>query len=281
MHLDEILKAACRNLKAKNIPTPDLDARLLLENVLQKDQSFIILHPDYILTESEKSLYTAHIKQRLTREPLAKILQTKEFWSLSFKTTRETLDPRPDSETLIDAVLEAFPDKSQPYKILDLGTGTGCLLLSLLTEYKQASGIGSDRSEKALEVAAYNARALHLDDRAEFLLSNWCESLNGYFDIIISNPPYIPLDHKNTLEPELAFDPKEALYGGGIEGLGDYEILSQHLKKHLAPSGKIVLEFGKGQQDGVKHILSLAGFTPHSWHKDLGKIIRCGVFYDA
>ena len=277
--LHTLLKTATTGFKKAGIPTPDLDARILLEDALQKDRSFILLHPDYVLTDSQATLYESYCKRRLTREPVSKILGEKEFWSLSFKTTKDTLDPRPDSETLIEAVLDHFPDKEKPYKILDLGTGTGCLLLTLLSEYKKATGVGVDFSQGALRVATDNATTLNLKDRANFLHSNWCEKLPGHFDIIISNPPYIPPSHETILEPELSFDPKTALYGESQDGLEAYRILSHQLSNHFLPQGKVFLEFGKDQHNEVKDIMLAAGFSPIKWYKDLGQIIRCGVFY--
>ena len=191
MRLNDLLKTTTSSLKKAGITTPDLDARVLLEQVLQKEKTFILLHPDYDLTEPQQRQYEGYLKRRLNREPVSKILGEKEFWSLSFKTTKDTLDPRPDSETLIEAVIESFQDKSAPYKLLDLGTGTGCLLLALLTEYQNASGVAVDVSHKALEIAKKNAKTLGVENRVTFLQSNWCDNLKGKFDIIVSNPPYI------------------------------------------------------------------------------------------
>ncbi|MDP4840606.1 MAG: peptide chain release factor N(5)-glutamine methyltransferase [Alphaproteobacteria bacterium] len=278
--LYEILKTATTALKKVAVSSPDLDARLLLEDVLQKDKSFVLLHPHYVLTDSEENLYESYVKRRLQREPVSKILGIKEFWSLPFKTTKDTLDPRPDSETLIEAVLEQFSDTSKPYKLLDLGTGTGCLLLALLSEYKKATGVGVDFSSKALTVATHNAISLNMETRAKFLQSNWCEHLNGQFDIIISNPPYIPPSHEKTIEPELSFDPKEALYGDSCDGLEAYRLLSLQLKKHLRPQGKIFFEFGKDQHADVEKIMTAANFSPKKYYKDLNQISRCGVFHD-
>lgn len=276
-----LLKKTTTAFKRAGIHTPDLDARILLENVLQKDRTFLLLNLDYVLTDAEYFLYKQYCKRRLEREPVATILGEKEFWSISFKTTKDTLDPRPDSETLIEAVLDQFPDKTKPYRVLDLGTGTGCLLLTILSEYKNATGTGVDFSPEALGVAKDNATALNLTDRASFLQSNWCQDVKGEFDIILSNPPYIPPSHKTTLEPELAFDPQEALYGQSHDGLDAYRLLSQQIKKYLDPQGKIFLEFGKDQHNDVKEIMGSADLYFIKWYKDLGQIIRCGVFDGA
>lgn len=277
--LSDYLHHASLRLKEGGIPTPDLDARLLLEAALQKDKAFCVLYPDYPLTNQEQKTFNLSLERRLTREPLAKILQQKEFWSLPFKTTKDTLDPRPDSETLIEAVLEKYTDPAASLKILDLGTGTGCLLLSLLSEYKNATGIGVDLSDKALDVARYNAAALKLKDRASFLHSNWLENVEGTFDIILSNPPYIPPSHSKDLAPELAFDPDMALYTSLEDGLCAYRILATHITQHLRPHAKIFLEFGKGQHKEVQNLFDSHGFQHFTFHKDLSNTIRCICIY--
>ncbi len=271
----EALHQAILSLKEVDIPTPDLDAGLLLEATLQKDKAFCVLHPEYILTSQEQKTFTVYIERRLTREPIAKILEQKEFWSLPFKTTKDTLDPRPDSETLIEAVLENYKDHDIPLKILDLGTGTGCLLLSLLSEYKNATGVGVDISNKALEVAHYNASHLNLTERASFLQSNWLESVEGTFDIIVSNPPYIPPSQAQTLEPELNFDPDQALYTNLDDGLCVYRILARDIVKHLKPQGKIFLELGQDQHKEVQRLFEAHGFQDFTFYKDLSSSIRC------
>ncbi len=272
------LKEASSLLKEAGIPSADLDARLLLEDTLQKDKAFCVLNPGYILTIQEQKVFQDLIQRRLTREPVAKILGHKEFWSLQFKTTTDTLDPRPDSETLIDAVLESYKDMNAPLKILDLGTGTGCLILSLLHEYKKATGLAIDISEKALEVARYNATNLNLDDRVTFFQTSWTKDLMGTFDIIVSNPPYIPQSHAKTLEPELTFDPDQALYGEDEDGLSVYRLLAKTLSKHLNLQGQLFLEFGQGQENDVQSIFESQDFQPLSSYKDLSNTIRIAVF---
>ena len=269
------LKDATALLKEVGIPTADLDARLLLEEVLQKDKAFCVLNPGYMLTSKEQQAFNTLIERRLTREPVAKILGHKEFWSLSFKTTQDTLDPRPDSETLIEAVLETYPDQQAPLKILDLGTGTGCLILTLLKEYPQATGLAVDISAEALDVARYNAAILSLADRIDFFQTSWTKDLMGTFDVIISNPPYIPVSHAERLAPELAFDPEGALYGGGDDGLEAYRLLAPPLSKHLSPEGKVFLEFGQGQEEDIQQIFESEGFKGCALYQDLSKIIRC------
>lgn len=277
--LSDILRHAITQLKKAGVATPDLDARLFMEAVLGKDHAFIVLHPEYRLSAPEGERYKTMLARRIKREPLAKILGIKEFWSLPFKTTAHTLDPRPDSEALIEAVLKVYSDRDQPYRILDLGTGTGCLLLSLLSEFKTATGVGADISPKALEVAHDNAKALGVGRRASFVHSNWLENIEGTFDIIISNPPYIPPSHRENLEPELAFDPESALYGEEKDdGLTAYKTLATQIFPHLAPGGKIFFEFGKNQHNDVETIMKANGFRCLNWFKDLSGSMRCGLF---
>ena len=211
------------------------------------------------------------IQRRLTGEPVAKIIGKKGFWKDDFIVSKDVLDPRPDSETLIEAVLEIFPNKEKSLQILDLGTGSGCLLLSLLREYQNATGIGVDISEKALAIAKKNAHT----DRVQFVQRDMLQDLSdlGKFDIIISNPPYIPTAEIQTLERDVKdYDPILAL-DGGIDGLDFYRTLS---KQHLAPH--IFIEIGKDQESQIIPLFESEGWQfIQSW-KDLGKITRILYF---
>ena len=207
------------------------------------------------------------ISRRLKGEPVAKIIGKKGFWKNDFIVSKDVLDPRPDSETLIEAVLEKFSDKNAVLRFLDLGTGSGCLLLSLLGEYPNATGVGIDISDKALAIANKN----NGDKKAEFIKYDMRQDLTklGHFDIIISNPPYIPTKEIQTLEVDVKdYDPLLAL-DGGLDGLDFYRFLS---KQHVAPC--IFIEIGKDQE---KEIIPL--FEQEGWHfnqswKDLGGITR-------
>ena len=211
------------------------------------------------------------ISRRLAGEPVAKIIGKRGFWKNDFIVSKDVLDPRPDSETLIEAVLEKFPDKNQTLRILDLGTGSGCLLLSLLGEYKNATGIGIDISEKALSIAEQN----NADKKAKLIQGDMRQDLSdlGQFDMMISNPPYIPTAEIQTLERDVKdYDPLLAL-DGGTDGLDLYRALA---KQHLAPS--LFIEIGKYQE---QQIIPL--FETNGWHfvqswKDLGGITRVLAF---
>ena len=213
----------------------------------------------------------AFISRRLAGEPVAKIIGKKGFWKDDFIVSKDVLDPRPDSETLIEAVLEKFPDKNQTLRILDLGTGSGCLLLSLLGEYQNATGVGIDISPKALAIANQNKG----NKNAEFIVRDMRQDLSdlGLFDIMISNPPYIPTNEIQTLERDVKdYDPLLAL-DGGQDGLDFYRALT---KQHLATT--LFIEIGKGQESQVVPLFESQGWHfVQSW-KDLGGITRVSEF---
>ncbi len=212
--------------------------------------------------------------RRASREPLARILGSREFWSLDFGLSPDTLEPRPDSETLVAAALAALQERDGRYRILDLGTGSGCLLLSILSERQSAWGLGIDRAEGALRQAARNAAALGLAQRAQFLLSDWGAAVRGSFDLIVSNPPYIERATLAVLQPEVALhDPRLAL-DGGVDGLQAYRCLVPQAAGLLAPGGCLSLEFGQGQQESVRRIVEQAGLEDCSLHADLSGMPR-------
>ncbi len=255
----------------------DLDTRLLITETLQISELDYALYPMREFSDQEVDQVMTNVRKRAKRQPLSQILASKEFWSLDFKVTRDTLTPRPDSETLIEAVLHHFKDKEAELSILDLGTGTGCLLLSLLHEYPRAKGVGIDISQKALQVAHENAKSLKLDERATFMPGNWTEPLNKdiKFDIIISNPPYISLHEKDSLDPEVKdYEPATALFADEA-GLAEYQKLAKQVGHYLSKGGRIVIEIGFRQADSVKEIFISNGFNNITLYKDLGERDRC------
>ena len=219
------------------------------------------------------------IERRKKKEPVSKIIQSKGFWALDFYVTQDVLDPRPDSETLIEAVLEFFPDKNQLLNILDIGTGSGCLLVSLLYEYKNAVGTGVDISSKALEVAKKNASKYNaLFFKKDFYASDFQAGLQTY-DVIISNPPYIKTQDVEQLDESVRlYDPLRAL-DGGEDGLDAYRRLAEVLKPLLKKEeGLVFFEIGQGQEDDVILIMKEQGFNFLKAYKDFGQIIRILVF---
>jgi release factor glutamine methyltransferase len=271
----QALHRAAERLMAVGIDTSRLDARLLLGEVLGLAPQQVFTRPQLELSSQEAERFDALVTRRLGREPISHLLGRRGFWTLEFKVTADTLDPRPDTETLIEAVLEALPERGRPRRILDLGTGTGCILLTLLTELGFATGLGVDKSPAALEVARANAQSLGLADRAQFQLGDWGQGLEGGFDVIASNPPYIPDGEINGLEPEVAaFEPRLAL-AGGADGLDCYRLLAPQMARLLAPGGLVALEVGIGQAGDVAALLSEVGLTIRGVERDLGGVERC------
>jgi release factor glutamine methyltransferase len=262
-----------------HIENPSAEAKWLLAAALERDNSFIILNPTYLPTPEEVNKIQGWMKRRLQGEPLSRLKGIREFWSLPFHLNDHTLDPRPESEILVEGILKWVGDRRTcSWRILDLGTGSGCLLTSLLHELPQATGVGVDISPEALSMAQMNATTNHVDSRATFRQGNWGEGLDGSFDIIVSNPPYIPLKDKETLKTNvLEYDPHQALFGG-IDGLGCYRILIPDIKRLLAPKGMTAVEFGQGQRESVESIIQDADFKTFSVIKDLAGIERTILF---
>jgi release factor glutamine methyltransferase len=276
-----LLNQASQHLCEAGIVSARLDARLLLAHVLQVPFSYLLAHPEQILSVQQQQDFAKLLKRRLAYEPVSRIVGQREFWGLSFSLSAATLDPRPDSETLVEAVLKQIPDRAQPLELLDLGTGTGCLLLALLYELPHATGKGIDISEEAIAVAQQNAQVLHLQGRSHFLQQDWTTPITGSFDWIISNPPYIPSAERENLAPEVRlYDPVQAL-DGGPDGLQWYRLFAQRFSALLKPGGKIALEVGQGQAEDVQHLFEKSGFTCVEWAKDLAGIKRCGIFIPA
>jgi release factor glutamine methyltransferase len=217
--------------------------------------------------------------RRVLREPMAYILGEREFWGLPFKVSPAVLVPRPDSETLIEAALALMPDRQRPWRILDLGLGSGCLLLTLLREYPAASGVGMELSEEALAVAQANAEALGVGGRARLIAGDWRQpdwqqGLGGPFDLLVSNPPYIEAGAIERLMPEVArFEPKLAL-DGGPDGLVAYRTIATAAPALVAPGGRVLVEAGEGQATEISKIFASAGLAMEVRWKDLAGIDR-------
>lgn len=273
--LSQTLARMTARLAAAGIEGARRDARLLLTQALAAEPSLAITQPERTLNEAELARVEALIARREKHEPVSRILGRREFWSLTFGITPHTLDPRPDSETLVRALLDRIEDKNAPLHILDLGTGSGCLLLALLSELPAAHGLGVDISEAALRTARENAQSLGLGGRVQFLRGAWAEGLAGSWQVIVSNPPYIKDQEFEELAPEVAqFDPRLAL-AAGPDGLDAYRMLAPQAARLLAPGGLLALEIGIGQQESVGALLLEAGLTLLDRVRDLGDIERC------
>jgi len=264
-------------LGKKGIEEAPLDARLLISHIIPVTEIDFAINADQTVSNEQQNLIDILVQKREKRIPMSQIFGEKEFWSLSFKVTRDTLTPRPDSETLIEVALNEFEDKNATLSILDLGTGSGCLLLTLLSELKNATGLGMDVSASAIKVANENATNLSLNNRATFLKSDWFEKLSKTkkFDLIIANPPYIGLNEKPELTPEVCeHEPYSALFAGE-EGLDDYRIIAADISSYMSEKSIIILEIGYRQSSAVKDIFEQKGFKNINVFQDLGGRDRC------
>ncbi len=271
----EALRWAVMKLQQERIESASLDARVLLEYVLGVNREQLLFSLELPITSAQYERFAALVAKRAKHQPVSKIIGKREFWGINFVVNEKTLDPRPDSETLIEYVLERVTDRDAKLRILDLGTGTGCLLLSLLLELPNAKGVGVDCCPEALAVAKENVVTLGLNDRAEFVASDWCSKLTGKFDIVLSNPPYIPTEVIATLEPEVAeFDPMLAL-DGGADGLVCYRKIMQQLPGIMAKDGFAAFEIGMGQQNDLTEIANENGMEIAGSKNDLSGISRC------
>lgn len=257
---NELLSRSVERLRMAKLDTPELDGRVLIKYALKLNDAELIGGADKIVSPDCASALENMVARRVRGEPVARIVGRKEFWGLSFELGLHTLVPRPETETLIEAALAAF-GRGAPKRVLDLGTGTGCLLLGVLSEYPEASGVGADIAPKAVEVAAANAGRLGFAGRAEFLVSDWDKKVEGRFDLVLSNPPYILKEDIEKLAPEVRLhDPVLAL-DGGPDGLSAYRKLAAAAARRLAPEGLLIAELGIGQEAEVAAIMAGAGLT--------------------
>jgi release factor glutamine methyltransferase len=254
------------------------EAWLLLSAATGRSRSELIAGAPAALSPAQERRLAALAARRLAREPMAYILGAREFWSLPLQVSPAVLVPRPESETVVEAALAEVADRAAPLRILDLGTGSGCLLLALLSELPRATGLGVDRSPAALAIASSNAEALGLADRAAFRAGDWGGGVAGRFEIIVSNPPYVAAADAHSLAPEVrAFEPGEALFAGP-DGLAAYRALAPDCARLLAAGGVACLEIGQGQGAAVAAILRRHGLWLAGSRPDLAGIERCLSF---
>ncbi len=274
MRLDEAIRKATIQLLGANISNARQDARILLSFLLS-DREISYREPERLLSNHEKEQYFELIARRAGREPVSHLMQCREFYSREFKVTADVLDPRPDSETLIDAVLKEIPDTDQSFRLLDLGTGSGCLALTILAERQAASSVAVDLSEAALEIAAFNANTLGLSQRVEFVTGPWFENVTGVFDVIVSNPPYIQTSDIGELEPEVRMHEPMLALDGGENGYQCYDEILSEISTHAASGAFVIFEIGQGQHDALQAKMTAAGISDISFHTDLASIVRC------
>jgi release factor glutamine methyltransferase len=277
----DLLRNVLRTLKTvfaddERLATADLDARLLVGHALGLDATGLIVHADRPVSESDVARAMALAERRIAGEPVARIVGEKEFWSLTLQLSPETLVPRPDTETVVEAALARVRREGRgqdPLTILDLGTGTGAILLALLSELPAATGVGVDLAEGAARTARENARRLGLTDRVRFAVADWGAGIDGRFDLVVSNPPYVRSGEICGLAVEVTrFDPDMAL-DGGPDGLAAYRVILARLDAILADRGAAFVEVGAGQAAAIGELAELLGFE--AWrHKDLVGIDR-------
>ena len=275
-------QALTETLRQAGIDSPDADARLLIGHALGLDRTALMTHGDRALREDDIAAIDALAARRLKHEPVSRILGRKEFWSLSLDVSGAVLVPRPDTETVVEAALDFVVRGGKGLKnlrlerlrILDIGTGSGALLLALLTELTNATGIATDISPSAIEVARANAERLGLGKRCGFVVCNIAAGVTGPFDLIVSNPPYIAHAEIATLDPEVRdYDPALAL-DGGMDGLDAYRAIATQAPSLLAPGGRLIVELGAGQEQAVSSLFTKSGLTVKAARPDLAGIPR-------
>lgn len=250
---------ARERLKAAGVDSPVIDARLLLEAAAGATRTDILTDPHRVITEAQGAALDGYLERRARREPVGRILGRQGFWKIMLQVTPDVLSPRPDTETVVDAVLKMFPETAA-FDMADLGVGSGAILLAVLAERPRARGFGTDVSHEALAVAKENAANLDLNGRATFLRTSWAAGLpDASFDLVVSNPPYIPSEVIETLDAEVReHDPRVAL-DGGADGLDAYRELATELLRLLKPGGMFALEIGHDQAWAVTALLQGAG----------------------
>ena len=273
MTSDKVIEKASKILKSHNIHSHELDAQLILSDIMKVKREYFIINNKAPVSEKVKKQYDIAISRRAKREPIAYITGKKEFWSEDFLVSYETLIPRPETELLIYKVVDFF--KNKKINILDIGTGSGCILLSILKELKFSRGTGIDISAKAIQAAKVNSKKLNLFNRSRFKICDLSKYTIGMYDLIISNPPYIPSkDIKNLSKEVINYEPKTALDGGldGLDLIKKVIYKSSHLLKR---NGLLAIEIGFNQYKRVSSILKRHKFREISREYDNNRNVRC------
>ncbi|RWE65159.1 peptide chain release factor N(5)-glutamine methyltransferase [Mesorhizobium sp.] len=279
--LGPLLKAARARLAAAAVADPALDARLIVEHLSGTTRTQTIADPECRVDAGAIAAIDSALRRRIAGEPVHRILGYREFYGLRLSLSPETLEPRPDTETLVEAVLpfvKATAERQGQCRILDLGTGTGAIALALLSAVPAAVATGVDISQGALATAMRNARKLGLADRFQVLKSDWFEKVFGRYHVIAANPPYIPsIDIENLQDEVRDFDPRQAL-DGGVDGLSSYRIIAADAAGFLEAEGRIAVEIGHTQRKEVTGIFSAAGYVPAGVFRDFGGNERVLIF---
>ena len=262
-------------LKDNNIPSPQLDSEILMSKAINKDKKFITLNLNKEIKKTDLNYFNYLISERVKRKPIAYITKKKDFWNYEFLINNEVLIPRPDTEVLIEQVLKITKNKNK-LKILDIGIGSGCILLSILKEKKNFIGVGVDLSTECLKISRVNSQKLGVNRRLKLYKSNIDNFHTGKYDLIVSNPPYIKKNSLRCLEEEIGFEPRSAL-DGGLDGLSKIKKVIDRSSMLIKKKGCLILEIGFDQKNKVKAILQEKGFYIKKVVKDLSKHDRCIV----
>ena len=274
MNIENILNEGIDILQKNKIANPQLDSEILLSNSIKRDKKHIILNPKEILNSEQLSKFKSLIERRKKGEPIAYLINKKEFWKDEFFVNKDVLIPRPDSELIIEQVLKIY-SKDDHLQLLDIGTGSGCILLSILKERSNFYGTGIDISKKSINVSKFNAKQLNLTNRVKFFHSSVDNFNNGKYDIIVSNPPYIEQLSLKYLEKDVVnFEPKLAL-SGGFDGFSKIRKVINKASILIKKNGKFILEIGFNQKNKVIKILKEEGFYVNKAIKDYGNNDRC------
>lgn len=273
----EAIRLVAQSFRLANIEDPQIDARILVGHALRLDRAQLMSHADRILETREVAAISGLAARRLRHEPVARILGGKEFWDLTLAVTPDVLVPRPETETVVEAALDFVVRgglRLEKLRVLDIGTGTGALLLALLQELPNATGTGTDISAGAIAVARSNAERNGLAARCRFVTCHIADAVRGPFDLIVSNPPYIPRAEIVALAPDVRdYDPHVAL-DGGTDGLDVYRAIAADAGRLLAPGGRLFVELGVGQEGPVHALFAAAGLTVNAARADLAGIPR-------
>jgi release factor glutamine methyltransferase len=270
VNLVQAWKGARARLEAAGLAGPVIDARVLVEAAAEATRADIVTDPYRPLTAEQEATLDTYLARRERREPVSHILGRKGFWKIMLKVTPDVLTPRPDTETVVEVALRDFPEHA-PWRVLDLGVGSGAILLAILADRPAARGLGVDVSEDALAVARDNAASLGLGGRVALLRGDWTAGLDGEaFDLVVANPPYIASAVIETLEPEVKdHEPRLALEGGA-DGLDHYRVLAPEILRVLKPGGRFAVEIGYDQKDAVEALFRQAGAFNVTTVRDLG-----------
>ena len=277
MILKEIQRKLCNNFSTIGIETPELDARIILKEVLSLDDKDLILKESLDIPEEMIEKIITIESRRLNGEPISKIFKKRDFYNSTFVISNDVLDPRPETELIVE-IANNYINKNEVKNILDLGTGSGCILLSILKENKMINGLGIDLSKDAISIAKQNSKKLNLETQSKFLISNWMSSVNYKYDLVVSNPPYIASEDIKKLSKSVKiYDPILSL-DGGDDGLNSYRLIASDLKRIISMNALIIIEIGYNQSLQVIEIFKKNNFKLMKKYNDINGLDRVLTF---